>query len=383
MLASEPNAQAGPPPVRWRHLSSKSGILVPPGPKEQTLCLAADIDRDGVNDFVIGCRQSAPALVWYKKKGPGWEKYLIEGEFLTLEAGGAACDIDGDGDLDILAGGDWQSNRVYWWENPYPRYDPRKPWKRYPVKDGGANQHHDQIFGDFDGDGKPEIIFWNQGAQKLFRARIPKDPRSGPWPYTEIFSGPGEGLAQGDIDGDGKIELLAGGRWFKYRGDDEFAPYVIDPAQTHPRMAVGDINGDGRLEVVMVPGDTVGRLKWYECRGSPEKAESWIAHDLLDADVVHGHSLAVADLNGDRKPDIFCGEMRQWTEKDDNSGARMWLFLGDGKGGFTKTVIATGDGVHEARIADLTGDGRPDIIAKPYSWDTPSIDIWLNEGAEK
>jgi hypothetical protein len=55
-----------------------------------------------------------------------------------------------------------------------------------------------------------------------------------------------------------------------------------------------------------------------------------------------------------------------------------WLFLGDGNGNFTKTEIATGFGNHESKVADLDGDGDLDILGKPYNWDTPRLDIWLN-----
>lgn len=363
----------------WTHLSSTNGDLpVPPGSDQQTLCLLLDVDRDGRNDFIVGCRGKGPALVWYRRGERGWTTYVIEDASIPIEAGGAFCDIDGDGDLDIVAGEDYQGNKVYWWENPYPEYDPKKPWKRHVIKDSGANQHHDQIFGDFDGDGRPELVFWNQKAKKLFMAKIPPDPRAEPWPYAEIYSGPGEGAAAGDIDGDGKTELLAGGRWFKHKKGLEFSPHVIDEAQAASRIAVGDLNGDGRLEVVMVPGDAVGRLKWYECKGDPRETVSWVGHDLLGFDVKHGHSLAVADFNGDGKLDIFCGEMRKWTQKDDNPEAKLWILLGDGRGNFTKTELASGFGVHEARVGDLDGDGDVDICAKPYNWDTPRIDIWLN-----
>jgi hypothetical protein len=47
-------------------------------------------------------------------------------------------------------------------------------------------------------------------------------------------------------------------------------------------------------------------------------------------------------------------------------------FFGDGKGIFTKVEVSTGDGIHEAKVADL--DGRPDIVAKRYNWDTPRMD---------
>jgi hypothetical protein len=56
----------------------------------------------------------------------------------------------------------------------------------------------------------------------------------------------------------------------------------------------------------------------------------------------------------------------------------MWVFYGNGQGGFSPTIVATGYGVHEARAADLDGDGRIDILAKPFNWQTPRMDIWLN-----
>jgi hypothetical protein len=36
---------------------------------------------------------------------------------------------------------------------------------------------------------------------------------------------------------------------------------------------------------------------------------------------------------------------------------------------------------HESKIADLDGDGDYDILDKPYGWQTPRLDIWLNEGS--
>ncbi len=364
---------------RWTHLSSRDGALPTPGPLQQTLCLLIDVDRDGRNDFVIGCRQAAPALTWFRNRPGGWDRHLLDGDLLSIEAGGAFHDIDGDGNLDLVAGEDASGNHLYWWRNPHPRHDPQTPWRRYVIKGEGANKHHDQAFGDVDGDGKPELVFWNQGANRLYLAPVPPDPRVEPWPYFPIWeSGThAEEIALADLNGDGKLEILAGGRWFEHLGGREFAPHGIDDAQRNSRIAAGDLNGDGRLEVVMVPGDGDGPLRWYAPVGDRRRPDAWIAHDLLDRDVRHGHSLAVADINGDGHLDIVCGEMRKWTAADDNSGAKLWLFLGDGRGGFETVEVATGFGVHEARVGDLNGDGRPDILAKPYNWDTPRLDLWL------
>ena len=136
----------------WNHLSTEQEDLPLPGSsQEQTASLVLDIDRDGLNDFVIGSRQQGSSLVWYRRNPKGWDKYPIENQTLPIEAGGAFEDIDGDGDLDLLFGADWTNKQLWWWENPYPNYQPNTPWQRYEIKNSGANQHHDQIFGDFDG----------------------------------------------------------------------------------------------------------------------------------------------------------------------------------------------------------------------------------------
>jgi hypothetical protein len=359
----------------WIHISSKNQGIPAPGPStQQTACLIFDVDRNGKNDFIIGSRKKGPSVLWYQRTNTGWTKHIIDDALLPIEAGGAYYDIDNDGDLDIFFGSDYQSNKVWWWENPYPEFDPATPWTRREIKNSGANQHHDMVFGDFDGDGKIELVFFNQMTKKLFIADIPPDPKNHrPWLYTEIYASPvkPEGLAEADIDGDGQIDLVGGGCWFEHVRNNEFVPHVIDDEQRSSRVAVGQLKEGGRPEVVFVAGDGVGRLKWYEWTNG-----AWRGHDLLGFDVDHGHSLTVADINGDGKLDVFCGEMRLNGKNDD---AKMWAFLGNGKGRFTKTVIAKGFGVHEAKLGDLDGDGDLDILGKPYNWDTPRLDIWLNE----
>ena len=125
-------------------------------------------------------------------------------------------------------------------------------------------------------------------------------------------------------------------------------------------------------------GDGVGCLEGYEWSGM-----SWEVHVLLGHDVEHGHALLTADIDGEENLDVSCAEMSKWTEKaaePDNPRARMWVFYGDGKGHFRKDLVATGFGNHESRVADLDGDGQLDILGKPYNWETPRIDVWLNQG---
>jgi hypothetical protein len=385
-------ALAQTPAIHWVHLSSRTGELPPPGEsKQQTGALVAKIDPKGGTDFIISFRKVAPALVWYRRQGDGWSRYVIEKEFLPVEAGGAAYDIDGDGDLDLVFGGDYQGDTLWWWENPAPNFDPNVSWKRHIIKTGGAKQHHDQIFADLKGAGKAQLIFWNQGAKTLFLADIPGNPReSGPWPLETIFSGNAgegaekaatyaEGLDAIDVDGDGQVDLLAGNYWFKHLGNGKFRPTRV--AAVGGRIRAGHFEPGRVPQIVIAPGDGSGPLRFYEAKGDPAIAASWSGRDLLDRDMTHGHTLDLGDIDGDGNLDIFTAEMGKWTATpapSDNPKATSWILYGDGHGNFRRTIFTTGDGWHEGKLGDFNGDGRLDILNKPYAWDAPRIDLWLN-----
>jgi len=369
-------------PTTFKHVS-----VEPPNDTgyQQTSALILDINKDGLNDFVITERKAAPSVLWYERHSDGWTKYVIDDELIFTDAGGAFYDIDGDDDLDIVFGEGWQDSRVWWWENPYPDYDPETPWTRRFVKNSGGRKHHDQFFGDFDGDGEEEFVCWNQGAVTLFIAEIPGDPKNTePWPRSSIYYWPSEekreGLAKADIDLDGKIDIIGGGRWFKHQDGTDYSERIIDSTKGYTRSAAGQLIPGGRPEVVIVPGDEDGPLNLYQWVDSV-----WVLNELVPW-VVHGHSLDIVDINEDGYLDIFVAEMNLVEDEiPSNPDAKVRFLLGDGTGYFEEYIVPeiNGYGNHQSKVADLDGDGDLDILGKPFNWEAPRIDIWLQQDTTK
>jgi hypothetical protein len=374
----------------WRLVSSKTGeIPAPNSGGQQTSATVFDIDGDGMNDFVITERTQAPAVVGYLRRANGWTRIVIEAEKLRPEAGSTFGDVDGDGDLDFIAGADSSGNEVWWWENPGKALQSGAPWQRRTLKSSGGKKHHDQLWVDVDGDGRGELVFWNQGEQALMVAHPPSNPREeGEWKRTVIYrysedsemlqrgSAPAwkkpnehEGLWFADINGDGRKDLIGGGYWFQHKAGWHFLAHPVDASYHFSRSAAGDLVEGGRPEILLVVGDGVGPLVMYEwVKGT------WRPSHLLE-DVVDGHSVNVVDFNGDGHLDIFCAEMNLGK----NPRAKAWMLLGDGRGKFQTTVLSEGFDHHESRMEDLDGDGDLDVLAKPYNFETPAIHVFLNQ----
>jgi hypothetical protein len=365
--------------VTWVLRSSTMGHLPAPNAGEQqTCCVVCDIDKDGIDDFVVGERTKTPSVVWYKYNGMGWNKYVIDNTRLRPEAGGAAADVDGDGDIDIVLGQDASGAGIWWWENPYPDFG--QPWTRRDIKNSGAKKHHDQTFGDYDGDGRIEFVTWNQRDKKLLFYEIPDDPkRTEPWSPTTIYQWSQGREREGfpsipvDVDLDGTVDIVGGGRWFEHVGVAKFKEHVVDGDMTFTQCAAGQLVKGGRPEIVFSPGDMDGQAKWYQWDGG-----KWVAHKLRH--VRHGHTCEIRDVDEDGNLDIMIGEMGEPGAGDD---ANIFIWYGDGKGHFEETVAWHGQGIHEGLLGDFDGDGDLDILLKPYHHNSPRMDILLNAGTDR
>jgi hypothetical protein len=355
--------------LRFRH------VVIDPDPPgtHHDIVLTTDLTGNGLPDVIIGCKQGDVNLFWYENPGPDGGVWMRHDMAYApeLEAGGALLDVDGDGRLDIIAGQQLSGHELYWFQQPP---DARGPWRRRVIENR-LNKYHDQVVGDVDNDGQPEILFCAQRSGVLAYYDIPPDPTTEPWPREcfHLISDQAhevEGLAIVDIDGDGLNEVLAG--TCIYRCPEPGGPWHANPfavGYVMTRVAVGDMDGDGAPEIVIAEGESEpARLAWF-------KAPDWTPRILRD-DLFHPHSLALADFTGDGNLDIFVGEMGLGKNPD----PKLFLFANLGGGCFEEVLIARGIPTHEAKVADLNGDGRPDIVGKPYLPEK-HIDMWLNEEA--
>ena len=350
-------------PLRFRH-----EVIDPDPPGAHIdITLIADVDGDGKQDIIIGGKQGEANLWWYKN--PTWERHIMAVS-PNLEAGGVVLDINGNGRPDIVAGMQAGGNELYWFENPE---DPTQTWTRHIIEDR-FSKYHDQTIGDIDGDGKPEILIASQQSGIVAYYDIPDDPTVSPWPraccHVLADDMPSvEGLAVVDIDGDGRTEVLAGPNILRPGSDPDgvwqracFAPDFV-----MTRLGIADLDGDGRLEIVIAEGES-NPARLAICR-----APDWKPVVLRD-DLFHPHSLEIADFDNDGSPDFFVAEMGLGK----NPNPRMFVYQNQGSGDFEPVLIQEGVPVHEGKVGDLTGDGRPDIVGKPYHPDR-HIDVWFNE----
>jgi hypothetical protein len=357
-------------------------------PSERTLLVVGDLNNDGVPEIVIGARRPTTELYWLGRTESGeWERHTMDDNPGPLEAGGFLADISGNGRLDFVGAHDASDNGVFWWEQPA---DPTAPWARHEIFRMPANKSHDQYVVDLDGDGRPELYFWNQRSSTLYWAPVPDDPRVSPWPTvrplaTDVENE--EGFAVADVDGDGKLELIAGQSWYRLLPDGEWERHVFTQGYVSTRLGAADFDGDGRVEIVLAEGDAsfmreeyYGRLVYLRPGADVEDLwEGKLLHDHL----VDPHSMIVADFTGDGQPDFFVGELGSPNGDHPHPPAER-IYFNTGGGHFEEHIIDEGIGTHEAKQIEI--DGMVGIAGKPYrnmrsdaprGPDVDCVNLWL------
>jgi hypothetical protein len=188
-----------------------------------------------------------------------------------------------------------------------------------------------------------------------------------------------------DVDGDGDPDVLRGDTWFENRdgkGGEWVAHRNIPFGRVGPygmcvRTAVADVDGDGKLEVIMGDADIVDS-RVVILRNLDGKGGSWSKEELPQS-FTYGslHSLVVADLNGDGKPDIAVNEQEELLPPDRRNPRWVaWENVGAGK--FVERIILDRKlGGHELQAGDVDGDGDIDLCSKPWG-----VLLWNGAGGK-
>ena len=322
-----------------------------------------DVDKDGDLDWITGCNSGT--IWWFEYKAPDeWVRHIIGQDALT-DVGGTAFDVDGDGWIDQVSGGTWYRNTGDPHQQEFVRY-----------LNGVIEKSHDNVAADIDGDGRLDVVAMSDRSA-LYWYKIPADPTK-QWQGHKIgpsVHGAIDPAGVGDIDGDGDNDVVRTNIWFE-NADGKGIKWIehnnIDfgqPEARYPLMTkswIVDLDKDGDNDVVQAEGDCIsGRVAWQE--NADGKGGLWIRHIIAGKAGQDYHSLAVADFDNDGDQDVFSGG-GPLTSKPPHKWF-IWENV-DGKASeWIQHEMLSGKRCHEAKAADVDGDGDIDICSKPWNGD--------------
>ena len=360
---------------------------------------AGDSNHDGVLDVTIANRYYLGPTFTDSR-----ELYLGQAFNPAKEYGPAmvnyAGDFTGDGWDDILVA---ESRAPALYVNP--RGESRR-WTRYTVFPEVISESI--TFKDVNNDGKVDAIF--SGSNKVQWATSDPANPTGPWKsYAVSEAGPWggsiHGIGAGDINGDGRVDLIAPhGWWEQPAGGATVTPWTFHQGafgrngNAGANMEIYDVNGDKLPDVVTSLAAHGFGLAWYEQKRDGGGAVSFIEHQIMgdfaasnpgDVTFSELHALTMADIDGDGVKDIITGK-RAWAHLDsysdpDAQGAAVLYWFktirdpkATGGARFVPELIHNRSGVGSMiEVADLNRDGAIDIMAATIRggfifWNTPT-----------
>ncbi len=279
---------------------------------------AGDMDGDGDLDIVAG---GGRALFVYENAGKarGWTRYGNLDSTKAMGAnGGVLYDVDGDRDLDVVSA--LYKNELGWWENDgVPLRN--TAWTFHPLADGVEDWFlHDMVVGDLDEDDETrEIVvvlqkgYWDAPFQVHWYRPGP-DPTQ-KWEkhvVTNKHKGSNNnhaGVDLGDLDGDGDIDISFSNGWFEST-KDEFGSWIwrrVTDIYGVSNSLIRDMDDDEGQDLVISAGHHGRGVYWLEAPTDP-KGGKWVRH-TIDADVIHPEGLQVTDLDGDGDLDVLAPEL--------------------------------------------------------------------------
>lgn len=348
----------------------------------------ADLNRDGRPD-VIALSTDTGQVDWYEN--PSWARRSLAKLDRPIDL--ACRDLDGDGRPEIaVAAGFYfsESNRggELWLLRSKPEL--YQAWEVQPI--GRDPVTHRVRWADLRGDGRPVLVHapifgpGSQGAAvpkpaHLWAFAPPKEPGSSPWPVWKIDETLTvlHGLGTGDLDGDGRDEILTASFEGIHRFDWEpAASGASSPAEgTAGRWIKAQI-ASGAPPAGNAPGASRGSSEVCVGRTGPHRlfiaaiepwhgnqvvvytptphAQTWTRR-VLDTTLNEGHALVAADFDGDGQDELMAG----W--RGGQRGLRLYIPANPDFRQFQATDVDQGIAVEGLAIADINADGRIDVVA--------------------
>ena len=223
------------------------------------------------------------------------------------------------------------------------------------------------VIGDLNRDGTPDVAT----ANEVFSVSVLLNRGDGSFAVKRDYrTGNPSSLAIGDLNGDGRPDLVTANdeadetvSVLLNRGDGSFrAKRDYRTGRGAQSVAIGDLNGDGRPDVATAnkggPPVAVPTVSVLANRGDGSFRAK---HDYRAADIPT--SIAIGDLNGDRKADLVIADFYRTSV----------AVLLRGNGSFQAKLDYGTRGAESVAIGDLNGDGRPDLATANRASNTVSV----------
>lgn len=305
-----------------------------------------------------------------------WKRQQLHGDFYS--EGAAIGDINGDGRPDVVAG-------PFWWEGP--AFQKRHAY--YEPKIFSINGYSDNFFAyvhDFNADQRNDILILGFPGKEARLYLNPGTQDDKPWPMHIVADVvDNESPVFTDVDGDGKPEIVCstGGRfgWFAPNWEKPaekwsfvYATDDMKVAKFTHGLGVGDVNGDGRM-------DLLEARRWWENTGrgtiSGVKRAGFIQHNFA-AGVGGGAQMFAYDFDGNGTNDVFTAlaahrygvsvflqSVKSAQSADQATWKRVMLASEQPQDNDYGIVFSQ---PHAAHLADIDGDGVKDIVTGKRYW---------------
>lgn len=335
----------------------------------------ADVDGDGDLDLVANGRPGSLGKILLNN---GLAQFVDSGQILWSTTKGLDIgDLDGDGDLDIYTVADIApSNDEIWLNDGTGHFTPTGQQL------GDTSNAHAVELGDVDGDGdldafvgvysdQPEEIWLNDGNAYF--------TNSG----QALGTGDSVDVELGDVDRDGDLDALVinfnytGNSLYLNNGDGIFTDsgQVIGTLTNSDsqRAALQDLDGDNDLDVFIVNQRAKPDEVWF----NDGEGNFYDSGQRLDA--ADGEGLSLGDIDGDSDLDAFIGNENDVSDPADT----VWFNNGDGYFSDSGQRLGSDNSV-VALMGDLDGDGDLDVLVNSSSQTGSGNDtaqVWLNSDA--